>query len=281
MWVRIGSVLTEPAAESAARVGYYGGRLVARRPGTSPSDSWRPASPLDGTTPNDERDAIIARLASGETLVVPNVGVLCEGFDSPPVKCAILARPTKSTGLYLQMAGRILRPWQDQAAIILDHAGCVMEHGLPQQYREFSLEGRKKRPGAGGGGPPGEDVPRVLRRRAAVGPRVPSVRHPALRRARRRRGDARRARRGHGRRRAAPRVAAPPGARVAPRVQDRLGDSPVPREVRRRSVRCHPRVGLARRRSRRAEARGLRRTARGRGWAAARFRVETGWRATA
>ena len=118
-----------------------------------------PAEHLDGTTPNDERDAIIARLASGETLVVPNVGVLCEGFDSPPVKCAILARPTKSTGLYLQMAGRILRPWQDQAAIILDHAGCVMEHGLPQQDREFSLEGRKKRPGAGGGEPPAKMCP--------------------------------------------------------------------------------------------------------------------------
>lgn len=108
-----------------------------------------PAEHLDGTTPNDERDAILARLASGETLVVPNVGVLCEGFDSPPVKCAILARPTKSTGLYLQMAGRILRPWENQSAIILDHAGCVMEHGLPQQDRTFSLETRKKRQGQG------------------------------------------------------------------------------------------------------------------------------------
>jgi len=113
-----------------------------------------PAEHLDGTTPNDERDAILARLASGETLVVPNVGVLCEGFDSPPVKCAILARPTKSTGLYLQMAGRILRPWQDQSAIILDHAGCVMEHGLPQQDREFSLETRKKKQGQGASEPP-------------------------------------------------------------------------------------------------------------------------------
>lgn len=103
------------------------------------------AEHLDGTTPVDERDAILARLESGETLVVSNVGVLCEGTDLPPVKCAILARPTKSTGLYLQQAGRILRPWQGQRAIILDHAGCAREHGLPQEEREFSLEPKPKR----------------------------------------------------------------------------------------------------------------------------------------
>ncbi len=67
----------------------------------------------------------------------------CEGWDQPSVKCAILARPTKSTGLYLQQAGRILRPYLGQQAIILDHAGCAMEHGLPQDDREFTLEGKK------------------------------------------------------------------------------------------------------------------------------------------
>jgi superfamily II DNA or RNA helicase len=110
-----------------------------------------PAEHLDGTTPAPERDAILSRLRSGETLVVSNVGVLCEGTDIPAVKCAVLARPTKSTGLYLQQAGRILRPWNGERAIILDHAGCAREHGLPQDDREFSLEAapkRKRREGA-------------------------------------------------------------------------------------------------------------------------------------
>jgi RNA polymerase subunit RPABC4/transcription elongation factor Spt4 len=71
--------------------------------------------------------------------------VLCEGWDLPSVKCAILARPTRSTGLYLQQAGRILRPWNGEQAIILDHGGCVLEHGLPQDDRSFSLEGTKKK----------------------------------------------------------------------------------------------------------------------------------------
>lgn len=104
-----------------------------------------PAEHLDGETPTPDRDAILARLERGETLVVSSCGVLCEGWDQPSVKCAILARPTKSTGLYLQCAGRILRPFQGQKAVILDHAGCALEHGLPQDDREFSLEGKKKK----------------------------------------------------------------------------------------------------------------------------------------
>lgn len=103
------------------------------------------AEHLDGETPADERDAILGRLERGDTLVVANCGVLCEGWDQPSVKACILARPTKSTGLYLQQAGRILRPYQGQAAIILDHAGCAVEHGLPQDDREFTLDARPKR----------------------------------------------------------------------------------------------------------------------------------------
>jgi superfamily II DNA or RNA helicase len=103
------------------------------------------AEHLDGTTPTAERDAILARLESGETLVVSNVGCLCEGWDQAAVKCAILARPTKSPGLYLQQAGRILRPWNGLRAMVLDHAGCVQMHGLPQDDRAFSLDGDERR----------------------------------------------------------------------------------------------------------------------------------------
>jgi DNA repair protein RadD len=112
------------------------------------------AEHLDGTTPSIERDAILRRLETAETLVVSNMGVLCEGWDQPSVKCAILARPTKSTGLYLQQAGRILRPWNDHQAIILDHAGCALEHGLPQDTRRFALHAEKrKRQGKAGEAP--------------------------------------------------------------------------------------------------------------------------------
>lgn len=114
---------------------------------------------LDGETPADDRDGILARLDAGTTRVVASVGTLTEGWDQPSVKCAILARPTKSTGLYLQMAGRILRPFEGEQAIILDHAGCVMEHGLPQDDREFSLEGTKKKRKGGAGEAPAKTCP--------------------------------------------------------------------------------------------------------------------------
>ncbi len=106
------------------------------------------AEHLDGTTPEDERRAILARLDAGTTEVVSNVGVLCEGWDMPSCKTLILARPTKSLGLYMQMAGRILRPWENSRPIILDHGGNVDRHGMPHEDREWSLTTKPKKGGA-------------------------------------------------------------------------------------------------------------------------------------
>ncbi len=105
------------------------------------------AEHLDGETPERERDAILERLSSGRTQVLCNVGVLTEGWDCPATSCAILARPTQSVGLYLQMAGRILRPHPGKLdALILDHAGCTLQHG-------FIDEERVRRHPAGGSQP--------------------------------------------------------------------------------------------------------------------------------
>ena len=65
------------------------------------------AEHLDGATPDDERDAILARLETGETELVANCMVLTEGWDMPEVGCAILARPTRQMGLFRQMIGRV------------------------------------------------------------------------------------------------------------------------------------------------------------------------------
>jgi DNA repair protein RadD len=95
---------------------------------------------LDGTTPIAEREAILARLASGETEVVTNCMVLTEGWDMPAVGCCILARPTKQMGLFRQMVGRVLRPADGKPdAIILDHSGAVYRHGLPEDHVKWAL----------------------------------------------------------------------------------------------------------------------------------------------
>jgi superfamily II DNA or RNA helicase len=98
------------------------------------------AEHLDGSTPKDERDSILARLASGTVDLVTNAMVLTEGWDSPSVSCIVLARPTKSLGLYFQMTGRVLRPWPGKTdALVIDHAGAVFQHGFVDDPIEWAL----------------------------------------------------------------------------------------------------------------------------------------------
>jgi len=103
------------------------------------------AEHLDGNTPQAERDAILARLESGETEVVSNVGVLTEGFDCCDIGCIDLARPTQSLGLFRQMIGRGLRASPGKAdVVILDHSGGVRRHGRPDDHIEWTLDSNRK-----------------------------------------------------------------------------------------------------------------------------------------
>lgn len=98
------------------------------------------AEHIDGGTPLEERDSILARLAAGKVEVVCNCSVLTEGWDRPEVSCLVLARPTKSLVLFRQMVGRVLRPSADKTdALILDHAGAIFEHGWIDDPVEWTL----------------------------------------------------------------------------------------------------------------------------------------------
>lgn len=98
---------------------------------------------LDAETPDLERDQTLNRLASRELRVVVNMGILTEGWDCPIVSCVILARPTKSCGLYFQMVGRGLRAHPEKHdCIILDHGGNTARFGFVTDDREYSLEGK-------------------------------------------------------------------------------------------------------------------------------------------
>jgi superfamily II DNA or RNA helicase len=84
---------------------------------------------LDGDTPLAERDRILDQLKTGAVEVLVNVGVLTEGWDQPEVQCIVLARPTKSFGLYRQIVGRGLRPAPSKDhLLVLDHAGATHMH---------------------------------------------------------------------------------------------------------------------------------------------------------
>jgi len=93
------------------------------------------AEHIDCYTEDAERTAILERVAAGVTMVISNVGILAEGWDFPACKTLILARPTKSLIRYLQMAGRVLRPFPGKdRALILDHSGVVRRLGFPWDY---------------------------------------------------------------------------------------------------------------------------------------------------
>jgi len=105
-------------------------------------DAGIPAAHLDGETPADERRDTLRRFATGDILALSNVSLYGEGFDLPAVETVILARPTKSLALHLQQIGRALRPAPDKThALILNHAGNLSRHGLPDEPREWSLDG--------------------------------------------------------------------------------------------------------------------------------------------
>jgi DNA repair protein RadD len=103
------------------------------------------AASVDGNMDSATRAARIADLGAGRLHVLTSCDIVSEGTDIPVVSAAILLRPTQSLGLCLQQMGRVLRPAPGKKyATILDHVGNVYRHGLPDDDREWSLEGRTK-----------------------------------------------------------------------------------------------------------------------------------------
>ena len=85
------------------------------------------------------------------------MGVLTTGFNAPAVDLIAMLRPTKSTGLYVQMAGRGTRlaPGKDNC-LVLDFAGNVARHGPIDLVKP-----RDKANGEGDGEAPTKVCPRA------------------------------------------------------------------------------------------------------------------------
>lgn len=104
------------------------------------------AGTIDGNMDREDRREVVRKLGDGRLNVLTSCEIINEGFDLPIVTAAILHRPTMSLGLHLQQIGRVLRPAPGKTkAIILDHVGNLARHGLAEDSREWSLEGRPKK----------------------------------------------------------------------------------------------------------------------------------------
>lgn len=99
---------------------------------------------IDGGFDKITRRNIFRDYRSGEIELLSQVELAGEGVDIPGIVVGIDLRPTKSLTMAKQYWGRTLRkfPGKDKA-ILLDHAGNVMQHGFPDDVIEWSLEDRK------------------------------------------------------------------------------------------------------------------------------------------
>lgn len=104
-----------------------------------------------------ERTAVNKRLRKGEIHGAVTVDLVSEGYDLPDLECCIMLRSTASEALFLQQVGRVMRPSPGKTICwLLDHVANVgrlldgqfkRKHGLPDEEREWTLDGRKKRKG--------------------------------------------------------------------------------------------------------------------------------------
>jgi superfamily II DNA or RNA helicase len=86
---------------------------------------------ITGKTPIEERVNAYSRFQQGKIKVLVNCMVLTEGFDMPQASVACIARATRSRNLYVQMAGRVLRPWPGKdKALLLDVVGATQDQKL-------------------------------------------------------------------------------------------------------------------------------------------------------
>lgn len=119
------------------------------------------AEVVSAKTPDSVRAEIMARYRRREIVMLVNVDLFGEGFDLPAIEVVVMARPTESFALYCQQFGRSLRLMLDgptpedrderlsaisasgkPRAIVIDHVGNVIRHGLPDAAREWTLDAR-------------------------------------------------------------------------------------------------------------------------------------------
>lgn len=102
-----------------------------------------------------ERTAVNKKLRNGLIHGACTVDLVSEGYDLPDLECCVMLRPTASEALFLQQVGRVMRPSEGKdTCYLLDHVGNVgtlldgefkRKHGLPNEEREWTLDGRKKK----------------------------------------------------------------------------------------------------------------------------------------
>jgi superfamily II DNA or RNA helicase len=95
------------------------------------ADAGYDVAAIWGEMDREDRKLTLKRAREGDLQVLVNCMVLTEGTDIPRLQCAVIARPTTNAALYMQMAGRVLRPFPGKdRALILDVVGISDDYRL-------------------------------------------------------------------------------------------------------------------------------------------------------
>lgn len=128
-----------------------------------------PAAIITGKTPIGIRGRLMAQFRNRVLLQLVSVDCLGEGVDVPAIEVVSMVRKTASFQLYAQQFGRSLRPMVDELhaphwhtysdeqrraaiaastktkALVIDHVGNCIFHGLPDMPQAYDLAGAVKR----------------------------------------------------------------------------------------------------------------------------------------
>lgn len=95
---------------------------------------------VTGDTDKRERGSRLEAFKRGEFPVLVNCGVFTEGTDMPSVDCVILARPTKSRNLLVQMIGRGMRLHEGKTNCHVIDMVSSLETGIVTTPTLFGLD---------------------------------------------------------------------------------------------------------------------------------------------
>jgi superfamily II DNA/RNA helicase len=98
------------------------------------------AEATDGNSASVKRESINTSFQRGDLQVVVNCGIYTEGYDNPAINCVVIARPTRSRSLFVQMLGRAMRIHLGKRdALVLDVTDNSAQHDLQTTAKLFDL----------------------------------------------------------------------------------------------------------------------------------------------
>lgn len=114
------------------------------------TDAGVNAAVVHGGLTSTKRKQLLEQFEHNDLQVLLNCFVLTEGFDSQPVSCVILLRPSSHKSTYIQMIGRGLRTVDPNIhpgvikkdCIVLDFGISTLDHGSLEQDARINVDSR-------------------------------------------------------------------------------------------------------------------------------------------